>query len=384
MQNFKASGVVDYLPKTKNIKNSIETILLKIFEDNGYSEIEPPILTPYNLYKKGIGEVEDNLLFKIQDTDGSLLVLRNDITLPISRIVANSYEIDENPIRIGYRGSSFSLTSEINRLREFAQVGIELYNVDNHLGDAEVIALAINSLLACGIENFQIDIGQVGIIKGILKNTALSDGETKEIISLIDKKNIISENSYPFLDTITIKRLNNITALYGGKEVLDKAKEILETKESLDALAELSMVYSLLESIGLERYISFDLGLVNSFSYYSGIVFKGITSNFGAPILGGGRYDKLMTNFNKNISATGFAIGINDLLKSLEKQGNNIDNGQNRIAIVLDDEVISYQKSNKIKEQLIHENFKVEVFYNKFTPKINYCKIIKIVKGEVI
>lgn len=71
---------------------------------------------------------------------------------------------------------------------------------------------------------------------------------------------------------------------------------------------------------GYAQYLSIDLGLVNSYSYYSGVVFKAMTALFGDSLIGGGRYDRLIENYGKQVPATGFAVGIRAVLTALQRQ----------------------------------------------------------------
>ena len=80
-------------------------------------------------------------------------------------------------------------------------------------------------------------------------------------------------------------------------------------------------MHALLKEFGLEKYVSFDLGTVKSLSYYSGIVFTGLTGALGAPVLSGGRYDYLADDFGKHIPAVGFAMGLKRILMALESKG---------------------------------------------------------------
>jgi ATP phosphoribosyltransferase regulatory subunit len=105
-------------------------------------------------------------------------------------------------------------------------------------------------------------------------------------------------------------------------DVLSRAEKLTDNKTALAALSHLKEVYSLLRSFGLEKYISFDLGTVKDLSYYSGIVFTGLTKTVGSPVLSGGRYDTLASDFGKDIPAVGFAMGLKRILIALERQGN--------------------------------------------------------------
>ena len=109
--------------------------------------------------------------------------------------------------------------------------------------------------------------------------------------------------------------------LFGGVEVLDRAEKYTDNPVALAALDHLKRVYALLKDFGLEKFVSFDLGTVKDLSYYSGIVFTGLTKSIGSPVLSGGRYDNLANDFGKSVPAVGFALGLKRILIALERQG---------------------------------------------------------------
>ncbi|MGI6522375.1 MAG: ATP phosphoribosyltransferase regulatory subunit [Christensenellales bacterium] len=100
------------------------------------------------------------------------------MTLPIARIVSTKMQLDF-PLRLCYLADSFNFITERNRMREFTQAGIELYGVPGPEGDAEVIALAIKALLSAGLTDFQIEIGQVDILKGLLHQANIPEDKQK-------------------------------------------------------------------------------------------------------------------------------------------------------------------------------------------------------------
>jgi ATP phosphoribosyltransferase regulatory subunit len=102
---------------------------------------------------------------------------------------------------------------------------------------------------------------------------------------------------------------------------LEQAKSLSDTQGSKEALDNLRRVYSLLCAYGLKDYISIDLGMLHDIGYYSGIIFRGLCSGIGFPVLSGGRYDRLLAEFGCDLPATGFALGIKRVMIALEKQG---------------------------------------------------------------
>lgn len=248
-------GTQDYLPDSLYNKKKIQEKIMSVFRNNAYQKIQTPKLEYYDVFTSGVGAVPDNKLFKLTDTDGSLLVLRADMTLPIARIVSTKMQLDF-PLRLCYLADSFNFITERNRMREFTQAGIELYGVPGPEGDAEVIALAIKALLSAGLTDFQIEIGQVDILKGLLHQANIPEDKQKEIISAVDKKNFIDAD----IDPEVAKTIDKITMLYGDITVLKEAGELVHNKTSVDALLWLFEVRQILAEYNLEQYISFDLG----------------------------------------------------------------------------------------------------------------------------
>ena len=112
-----------------------------------------------------------------------------------------------------------------------------------------------------------------------------------------------------------------LPALYGGTEILQKARSYSKNPRCLSAVDNLERIMTELQAKGLSQYLSIDLGLVQSIHYYTGMVFKGISDKLGYPLLTGGRYDSLVAQYGRDIPATGFAMGVKPLLIALERQG---------------------------------------------------------------
>lgn len=364
MEIFKLpQGVKDFLPKTATEKVALENGLLKTFSDWGYERIDTSCLVNYGVYADGTGAVQSPKLFKLSDTDGELLVLRSDMTLPITRIAATKLN-SSRPLRLCYQGSSYNLSPDRDRDREYSQTGVELFGVGSAEGDAEVIALAIDALISVGLKDFKIDLGQVGIVKGVLENTALSASDITEIVGNIDKKMLIFAGDYAGLTEKEADLINNITLLYGDESVISEAEKLVKAPDAIAALNNLRKVYTLLTAYGYADFLSFDLGLVNSYSYYTGTVFKGITRHLGAPVLGGGRYDTLADKFGKSLPATGFAVGISDLMRALRAQGTVGKAEENITLIGSSDDIDSRKEARRCAAKLIKNGARAKLVYD--------------------
>jgi ATP phosphoribosyltransferase regulatory subunit len=95
----------------------------------------------------------------------------------------------------------------------------------------------------------------------------------------------------------------------------------LRTQECKAALTSLKEMYELAKAYGVEKYLSFDLGLLRDFDYYTGMIFEGYAPGIGYPILGGGRYDNMMAAFGRPCPAIGFALGIDRIVLALSSAG---------------------------------------------------------------
>jgi len=318
-------GVQDILQKECAVKREIENKIAYIFQSYGYYEVQPPTFEFYDVFAGESGLIEQETMFKFFDHQGRILVLRPDITTPIARIVATKYQQIVPPMRLCYIGNAYRYDEPYQgaKLREFTQAGIELIGLNSSEADAEVIAVTIHALLASGLKDFKIDIGQVAFFKGLMEQSGLDEEVIEKVRVLIDSKNSVGIKEllekYE-MDSSLKETIVNLPSLFGGIDVIDKVEKTTVNDVSREALLHLKEVYGVLLDYGLEDYISIDLGMVQSINYYTGIIFKGFTHGLGFPICAGGRYDNLISEFGKNLSATGVAIGVNRLLSALESQ----------------------------------------------------------------
>lgn len=305
------SGVKDVLPEEALKKRKLEAALVELFGQWGYQEVQPPTIEYYNVVVENDNSVDE--LFKFIDREGRILALRPDFTTPIARLVATNFPTETLPLRLFYTGNVFRYEStQAGRQREFSQAGVELIGAKGVGADAEVIALAIESLLACSLKDFKIGIGQVMVTKGLIEEFSQDPEDILTIKQAIITKDFVGlENLLrnPKWEGKPWEELLGLATLHGSKEVLDKARQFSKNDESLKVIDELEQVYDILESYGLSKYIFFDFSILRDFDYYTGIVFEGYAAGLGYPVCGGGRYDNLLSRFGLKKPAVGFALG---------------------------------------------------------------------------
>lgn len=327
MNNWKfylPDGVLDWLPTDCEAKRLLEADLRDLFAVNGYREIETPAIEFYDAYAAGEGFAPQEGLFKFFDEKGRILCLRYDGTIPAARLAATTLRDSTLPLRLSYIGNMYRYQEYGGgRQREFTQAGVELMGCASPEADAEVIALAIEGARRCGIENLQVSLGQVAFFKGLLTDYEISPADALELQQAIDSKQVVAlEDCVAALSLpASVRRvLLMMPELYGSFDVIEQLRGEIESPLALEALANLEAVLRILQADGLLDYITLDLGMLQSLDYYTGTIFKGFTYGLGFPLFSGGRYDTVAAAFGRDLSATGFSIGLNFILTALRRQ----------------------------------------------------------------
>lgn len=317
-------GVRDIYNEECARKNVLQENLRQVMQLYGYRDIQTPTIEFFDVFSKEIGTTPSRELYKFFDREGNTLVLRPDITPSVARSAAKYFMDEKLPLRMCYMGNTFiNHSSYQGRLKETTQMGAELIGDGSVDADAEVIALVVEALLKAGLKDFQVSIGQIDFFKGLLDQAGIEE-ETEEMLrELISNKNHfgIEEMVEEQQLSVELKKVFlKMPELFGGVAVLDAAKELTRNDRSLQALERLRELYEVLCCYGYEPYISFDLGMISKYHYYTGVIFRAYTYGTGDAIVKGGRYDNLLGHFGKEAPSIGFAIVIDQLMMALSRQ----------------------------------------------------------------
>ncbi len=294
-------GVRDIYNGECRRKNHVQEVLHGVLHSYGYEDIQTPTFEFFDVFSKEVGTVASRELFKFFDREGNTLVLRPDITPSIARAVAKYFTEEDMPVRLCYVANTFINNSDFQgRLKENTQLGAELIGDGSVEADAELIALVAESLLKTGLTEFQVSIGHVDFFKSLLRESRLSEETEAALRELISNKNIYGVRE--LLDPLPIRlglkeAFAAVPDLFGSVEILEKADACAVTEDAKRALERLRRIYDLLCSYGYENYITFDLGVVSKYKYYTGIIFQAYTYGTGEAVAKGGRYDTLMDHF---------------------------------------------------------------------------------------
>ncbi len=317
-------GVRDIYGEEYLRKLLVEEKLHHTLRSFGYQDIQTPTFEFFDVFSREIGTTPSRELYKFFDKEGNTLVLRPDFTPSMARCAAKYFMDEKLPIRFSYRGNTFTNTSSLQgKLKEVTQLGAELIQEPSVQADGEMIAMVVEALKASGLEDFQVSIGEVEYFKGICSQAGLDEETENELRDFISSKNFFGAQE--LLEQKAVRRdyceiLLKVNDLFGSAEALQQARELVNNERSLQAVERLEELYQVLCEYGVEKYVSFDLGLLSKYRYYTGVIFKAYTYGVGDAVAKGGRYNSLLKYFGKDAPAIGFVIVVDDLLEALSRQ----------------------------------------------------------------
>ena len=315
-------GVRDMLPDEVKRFRKLENVALTLFQQYGYEEVIPPMLEYMDVIEAGTGEKVRDQLLLFMDRTGEILALRPEYTVSIARLATTHLESRAIPQRLCYSGSVFRhVQPQMAQYREFRQVGIEMLGAAGPFADAEVIHIAGELLSSLGLPEYKISLNHIGIFNSLLADSTLLNEEKNQVKDLIARKDLVALEE--LLNQLVMpeslkETLLQLPIVHGGLEVFDQLPYLMQGTATRAAVDELVKVYEVLKSVyGSDGCILIDMGILRGFDYYTGVVFEGYSPRLGYGILGGGRYDHLLDQFQSPSPATGFALGLERLTLAL-------------------------------------------------------------------
>lgn len=305
-------------------KNRMAERMKNVLKSYGYRDIQTPTFEFFDIFNQDKGSLPSNQMYKFFDREGNTLVLRPDITPSIARAVSKYFSEEDFSMRFSYTGNVFINNSSLQgRMKESTQMGAELIGDNSIDADAEMIALAIHLLLAAGLTEFQIDIGHVGFFEGLIEEAGMDAEKTQDLRELIENKNFFG------VEAMTGNpALIRLPKLFGSQEILKEAKRLTSNMKALMAITRLERLYEIIGEYGLQKYVTFDLGMLTQYEYYTGVIFRGYTYGTGDAVVKGGRYDTLLQKFGKDAASVGLAVAVDELLIALSRQKAAMDEGE--------------------------------------------------------
>jgi histidyl-tRNA synthetase len=310
-------GTRDILPPASALWNHVESVTRQVFRTFHYHEIRTPIFEETALFARGVGAETDIVskeMYTWDDRDGTSLTLRPENTASVIRAYIE-HRLDQIPglTKLYYIGPMFRRERpQKGRYRQFSQIGAECIGSDSPVIDAEMIELALEVLLRCGVRNPHLLLNSVGCPQcrpRFVEALRVRLQDVKQTMCA-DCQRRAGSNALRVLDCKVPEDQN----------IIDSLPSILEHL-CAPCATHFETVKSLLEARGIAYEIR--SRLVRGLDYYTRTTFEVTHGALGAQnsILGGGRYDGLAESLGSRVAAPGigFSIGEDRLVLAIEE-----------------------------------------------------------------
>jgi ATP phosphoribosyltransferase regulatory subunit len=316
-------GIEEILPPRAEQLEATLRRLLDMFKSWGYELVMPPFIEYLESLLTGTGNDLDLQTFKLTDQmTGRLMGIRSDMTPQVARIDAHCLK-RVVPTRLCYMGTVLkTLPPTHGGNRSPMQVGAELYGHAGVESDVEVLRLMVKTLHTAGLEHVYLDLGHVGIFRGLAQQAHL-DAETEaRLFDALQRKakpeivELLAEKSLP---ASLHKMLESLADLHGDASVLDTAASVLAEADGAvqQALENLRQIASLAADLP-GTSVHFDLAELRGYHYHTGVVFAAFVPGQGQAIAQGGRYDDIGKVFGHARPATGFSTDLKTVLSLVD------------------------------------------------------------------
>jgi ATP phosphoribosyltransferase regulatory subunit len=299
-------GCYDVLPAEALVREQLVATVNATFSKAGYVPVETPLLEQVDVLKAA-GRVH-GAPFQFFDSDERLLMLRPEMTLPIARMASTRFTGDDLPLRLRYVAPVVRDTqAALGRSRQQTQLGIELIGCGAQAAELEVLAVLTQALAALGVEHYTLALGSVRPFAALLAASGLAQAHKEALLALVAAGELAPACG---------EALAGLVRTSGGAEALDAAAALC-ARAGVDAAAsgleELRALVAALPAAARER-VFIDFSIMQSFDYYTGLIFKVYAAGVGAPLASGGRYDAVLSNLGlSQVGAAGFAFTLERL-----------------------------------------------------------------------
>lgn len=314
-------GIEELLPAQAAQLEQLRRELLDVYRAWGYEQIIPPFIEYLDSLLTGTGHDLDLQTFKLIDQlSGRLLGLRADMTPQAARIDAHRLQ-REAPSRLCYMGTVLHTRPDgLAGSRSPMQVGAELFGHAGAESDVEILELMVATLELTGVEDVYIDLGHVGIYRGLAADAGLAQEQEAFLFDALQRKAIPEINTYLAqmdLSTAQRERLAGLATLNGDSDVPERARVLLQGSgdAAQNALENLIRIASLAKQRLPQVSLHFDLAELRGYQFHTGAVFAAFVADRGQEIARGGRYDEIGRVFGRARPATGFSTDLRTLMQ---------------------------------------------------------------------
>ncbi|MCA9348421.1 histidine--tRNA ligase [Candidatus Saccharibacteria bacterium] len=321
-------GARDFYPEELRVRNYIFQTWRNVCYKFGYEEYDSPIIEPIELFSAKSGdELVNQQSYSFADRGGREVTLRPEMTPSVSRLVAGRRQELTLPIRW------FSIPNcwryerpQKGRGREFYQLNIDLFGVDNAQAELEMLLMVKSIMEGFGAKpnQYEIRVNSRKAFQLLLGEwLALTEVEQKTITRLIDRMHKMPPAEFEGLIDASMSPSQREQGLASQLiKVLrgSSFNDLPEMIKSSSAVQDIQSILSNAKALGITN-ITYDISLARGLDYYTDFVFEVFDTNpdNNRSMFGGGRYDGLVGLFGVDpIPTIGFGMGdivIHEFLK---------------------------------------------------------------------
>ncbi|MGD9163537.1 MAG: ATP phosphoribosyltransferase regulatory subunit [Chromatiales bacterium] len=313
-------GIDEVLPREAAVIERKRRELLDLYASWGYEFVIPPFVEFLDALLTGTGSDLDLKTFKLTDQlSGRMMGIRADITPQAARIDAHHIGCHA-PTRLCYLGTVLHTRSDsFAGSRSPLQIGAELYGHSGVESDIEILRLMMRTLAQTGVRDVYLDLGHVGIFKGLARQAGLDAAQESALFDALQRKamseieRLLSDFA---IDTPVAEMLAQLAEL-NGDDALERARQVLATAAPSVQQA-LQYLHGMAQQIAHwlpQVPVHFDLAELRGYHFHTGVVFAAFVPGSGKEIARGGRYDDIGRVFGRSRPATGFSTDLKTLIR---------------------------------------------------------------------
>ena len=314
-------GIDEVVPPQAAQLELLRREILDMYHTWGYDLVMPPFIEFLDSLLMGTGADIDLKTFKLTDQiSGRLMGIRADMTTQVARIDAHHLENDA-PARLCYMGTVLHTRPDgFGGTRAPLQIGAELYGHAGYQSDVEVISLMLETFAKARVANVSIDLGHVGIFRGLAKEAELNNEQEAVLFNALQRKAVpeIRQSLETFnVSDVLAEKILSLSDLNGSDGIIAEARKLL-AGSSADVMQAIDYIEKIAGQICV-RYpqipLHYDLAELRGYNFHTGIVFSAFVPDSGVDVARGGRYDNIGSEFGRGRPATGFSTDIKTLMR---------------------------------------------------------------------
>ncbi|KAF6081355.1 histidyl-tRNA synthetase 2, mitochondrial [Phyllostomus discolor] len=363
-------GTRDLSPQQMVVREKILDVIVCCFKRHGAKGLDTPAFELKDMLTEKYGE-DSRLIYDLKDQGGELLSLRYDLTVPFARYMAMNKLKKMKRYHVGKVWRRESPTVVQGRYREFCQCDFDIAgHFDPMIPDAECLKIICEILSGLQLGDFLIKISW----KDVRHEMVAQKGLAPEVAD----------------------RIGDYVQCHGGVSLVEQLFQdprLSQSKQALEGLRDLKLLYEYLTLFGIAEKISFDLSLARGLDYYTGVIYEAVLLqspaeaeeeplNVGS-VAAGGRYDELVGMFNPKghkVPCVGLSIGVERIFSIVEQRmktfGEKIRTTETQVFVATPQKNF-LQERLKLIAELWDAGIKAELLYKnnpKLLTQLHYCE----------